>query len=65
MDYLKFIAAKLRENPKWLPQSNFYKHIPFELKQKFIAENKSHLICHTAYSALFVPVKFDNLSLPA
>lgn len=65
IDYLKFIAAKLRENPKWMPPSNFIsQHIPFELKQKFIAENKSHLICHTNYSALFVPVKFNNLSLP-
>lgn len=65
IDYLKFIAAKLRENPKWIPPSNFInQHIPFELKQKFIAENKSHLICHSWYGALFVPVKFNNLSLP-
>ncbi|MGL5806202.1 MAG: hypothetical protein ACRC11_12300 [Xenococcaceae cyanobacterium] len=24
LDYLKFIAAKLKENPKWIPENNFH-----------------------------------------
>jgi hypothetical protein len=66
LDYLKFIAAKLKENPKWTPENNFVNQkIPFDLKQKFIKENKSHLICHSNCFGLYVPVKFRNLSLPS
>lgn len=65
LDYLKFVAAKLRENPKWTPGSDFINQkIPFDLKQKFIAEKKSHLICHANYYGEYVPLDFQDLPLP-
>lgn len=65
IDYLKFIAAKLQENPKWTPDKDFINQkIPFDLKQKFIAENKSHLICHSYCYGYYVPIDFQNVSLP-
>ncbi|MGL6344673.1 MAG: hypothetical protein ACRC80_36675 [Waterburya sp.] len=65
-DYLKFIAAKLKENPKWTPENNFiHQEISFDLKQKFKVENKSHLICNfNNGGGCYVPVKFHNLVLP-
>jgi hypothetical protein len=65
LDYLKFVAAKLKEDSCWIPEMNFVNQkIPFDLKQEFIDENKSHLICHDNYSGIFVPVMFRGLSLP-
>jgi hypothetical protein len=65
LDYLKFVAAKLKGDSHWIPGMNFVNQkIPFNLKKVFIDENKSHLICHDNYSGIFVPVMFRDTSLP-
>jgi hypothetical protein len=65
LDYLKFIAAQLKENPNWNPDKNFVgQRISVDLKRKFIAENKSHLICHENYTGFYIPVDFKDKCLP-
>lgn len=64
LDYLKFVAAELQENPNWTPSNNFAgKKISVDLKKKFISENNSHLICHDYYTGFYVPVNFQNQHL--
>lgn len=66
LDYLKSLAAKLEENPKWVPDRNFvHKKISPDLKKKFIDKNRSHLICHYNYIGYYVPVSFQNACLPS
>jgi hypothetical protein len=66
INYLKFIAAKLKDNPKWIPGEAFSgKKISDELYEKFKKENKSHLICHANYCGYYVPVQFPDSSLPS
>lgn len=65
LNYLKFVAAKLQESPKWTPDKNFKsQQISVDLKKKFIAKNRSHLICHENYAGFYVPVSFQDKHLP-
>jgi hypothetical protein len=65
IECLQFVAAQLKENPRWKPSSCFTSQsIHPDLKMKFVLENKSHLICHSSIFGCFVPVKFGNLLLP-
>lgn len=66
LDYLKFIAAKLEENPSRAPGNDFVsQEIPPDLRQKFISENRSHLICHHNSFGDYVPVSFQKACLSA
>ena len=65
LDYLKFVGAQLKENPDWTPNKDFVgQRISVDLKRKFIAENKSHLICHENYTGFYIPVDFKDKCLP-
>jgi hypothetical protein len=62
---LKLIASELDKNPKWTPDNYFTAQsmLP-RLQEKYILENKSHLICHLSYTGYFIPVKFNSELLP-
>jgi hypothetical protein len=66
ISYLKFVAAKFKANPKWIPDESFSSQkITSESYEKFRKENKSHLICHNNSFGCYVPVKFPDSSLPS
>lgn len=62
---LKLIASELNKNPKWIPDSFFTAQsmLP-SLQEKYIIENRSHLICHFSFTGHFIPVKFNSEILP-
>jgi hypothetical protein len=62
---LQFVAAKLNENPAWKPEIDFTsQRISSDIKEYYILENKSHLICQCAHSGCYVPVNFHDIPLP-
>jgi hypothetical protein len=67
LSQLKYVAAMLLENSKWIPDSNFKRfssnHIPSYLKEKILIEDRSHLICN--YHGKYIPIDFKEAYLPA
>jgi hypothetical protein len=62
---LKLIASELNKDPNWIPSDSFTtQSMSLELKEKYISENKSHLICHVSDNGYFVPVRFNHKILP-
>jgi hypothetical protein len=63
---LKLIASELSKDPNWLPTNPFTAQsmLP-RLQEKYILENRSHLICHVSHSGYFIPVKFNDEILPS
>jgi hypothetical protein len=65
IDCLQFVAAKLKEDPAWRPDADFIRQpINPDVKEQFILENRSHLICHSRYYGCYVPIDFHDISLP-
>lgn len=63
---LKYVAAMLFSDINWTPSPSFKKfssnQIPPDLKERFMSESKSHLICNNY--GKYVPIDFRKVSLP-
>jgi hypothetical protein len=65
IDCLQFVAANLMKNSAWTVETDFISQsINPDVKEQFILENKSHLICHSSYYGCYVPVDFHDIPLP-
>ena len=65
---LKNLYLELQSNPEWTPnnESIFVGERVFfqDLAEEILGENQSHLVWHYNFCSLYIPVDFNNVSVP-